>query len=555
MTGATASAPVDRLLERLEQVKKVNGGWMARCPAHDDRKASLSIGEGQDGRALVCCQAGCATADVLATRGLTMADLMPEQPSGNGAGALGEIVATYPYTDESGQLLFEVVRFAPKTFRPRRPDGNGGWIWNLKDTRRVLYRLPEVIAAVAAGEDVWVAEGERDVDALRAAGVTATTNSGGAGKWRPEYSAWLKGAPVIIVADKDEAGRKHAAQVVAALEGIASSVLTVEAKVGKDASDHLAGLPVDDFVTVTAAAEDEGQDAAASPYIDWSTFWAHVDHTDEWIYPDVLARARGHSIYAKRKDGKSLFGVFLALRLATGPEKIVVLYFDYEMTEGDLRERLDDMGADPDTDLSRLRYDLLPTLPPLDTAAGGQALQERLDELQAAWPEHEIVAIFDTYGRAVQGPESDADTTRAFYIFSGIELKRRGVTWVRFDHAGYDETHPRGSTAKGDDVDVVWKLEKTANGMQLKRDAARMPWVPEKVTFRMTDYPLAYERLTSDWAAGTQEIANALDQLGLPLDAPYRSAQKALRGAGKGKGTDTIRDALRWRRERPGREP
>ena len=115
--------------------------------------------------------------------------LHPEQQSPS-----RRVVKTYDYTDVHGALLFQVVRFEPKDFRQRRPDGNGGWLWSLGDTQRVLYRLPEVAEAVASDHPIFIAEGEKDVDALMGIGVTATCNPGGAGKWRDEYSQ-LSSAP------------------------------------------------------------------------------------------------------------------------------------------------------------------------------------------------------------------------------------------------------------------------------------------------------------------------------------------------------------------------
>src|SRR6266571_2713906 len=102
-------------------------------------------------------------------------------------GELGEIVSIYEYHDESGVLLFANVRFEPKGFRQGRPDGAGGLIWDMDGVRRVPYRLPEVVAAAQAGHAVFVCEGEKDVETLRALGLVATTNAGGALKWRPEY--------------------------------------------------------------------------------------------------------------------------------------------------------------------------------------------------------------------------------------------------------------------------------------------------------------------------------------------------------------------------------
>jgi hypothetical protein len=131
------------------------------------------------------------------------------------------IATTYDYTDEAGTLLFEVVRF-DDGFEPRFMQRRGRKGWGLGDARRVLYRLPEVVAAIAARQPVFVVEGEKDADNLRAASVVATTNPMGAGNWKAAYSEMLRGADVVLVGDNDEAGRKHVAQVASALHGIAS---------------------------------------------------------------------------------------------------------------------------------------------------------------------------------------------------------------------------------------------------------------------------------------------------------------------------------------------
>ncbi len=159
-----------------------------------------------------------------------MADLFDDS-SGNGK---RREVASYDYVDENGTLLYQVVRFEPKDFRQRRPDGSGGWVWKMGDVRRVLYRLPAVIEAVKAGRTVYVAEGEKDVATLVSFGLDATCNPGGAGKWRPEYSETLRGAHVVILPDADKPGREHAAGIAAALSGVAADVCIVELPVGKD---------------------------------------------------------------------------------------------------------------------------------------------------------------------------------------------------------------------------------------------------------------------------------------------------------------------------------
>ena len=168
-----------------------------------------------------------------------------------GRSAQHEIEATYDYTDELGKLLFQVVRCRPKSFWQRRADGHGGWISRIDGVRRVPYRFAELLAGIAAGDTVYIVEGEKDADALHAAGCVATCNPGGAGKWRPAFAQYFNGADAVVVADKDPAGRTHARQVADSLQGAAKGVRIVEAKAGKDAFDHLeAGFGVDDFVDV-----------------------------------------------------------------------------------------------------------------------------------------------------------------------------------------------------------------------------------------------------------------------------------------------------------------
>jgi len=223
------------------------------CPAHDDRKASLSVTATTDGKVVLNCHAGCHSDAVVAALGLQWTDLFPQPEVGSQRHST--IVAAYSYVDERSRPLFEVVRFAPKDFRQRRSDGNSGWIWNLRGTRRVLYRLPRILEAVAARKTIYVAEGEKDVHALEQAGAVATCNPMGAGKWQDSYAETLAGASVIVVADRDQAGCKHARTVVSSLRAHGCTVQVVEAAEGKDAADHLDGHTLDDLVPVDLDAE------------------------------------------------------------------------------------------------------------------------------------------------------------------------------------------------------------------------------------------------------------------------------------------------------------
>jgi len=221
-TTVTAASIADRL-----NGKKTASGWQAHCPAHEDRNASLSISEGDDGRVLIHCHAGCSFDAITTAMGMSPGDLFPAKPEQE-KGKQPRIVATYDYTTAGGEILFQVCRYEPKGFRQRRPDGAGGWVWNLDGIERVLYRLPRVLEAKAQGRTVFIVEGEKDVAAVEGLGLCATCNSGGAGKWSDSYTKVLAGADVVIIPDRDAPGRKHAAAVSQALAARAASVRVVD---------------------------------------------------------------------------------------------------------------------------------------------------------------------------------------------------------------------------------------------------------------------------------------------------------------------------------------
>jgi P4 family phage/plasmid primase-like protien len=210
-------------------------GFICRCPAHDDKTPSLSISENCE-KILLHCHAGCPPEAICAALGLKLSDLF----TGNGSPA--RIVATYPYHDAAGKLLFEVVRYDPKDFKQRRPDATAidGWIWNTKGVEKVLFRLPEILRDIQSGKSIFICEGEKDALAMAEHGFSATCNPGGAGKWRDDYAAWFDGAKAVcIIADKDEPGRKHAVAVAVNLRGKVQSVKVIELP-------DVAGHPVKD---------------------------------------------------------------------------------------------------------------------------------------------------------------------------------------------------------------------------------------------------------------------------------------------------------------------
>jgi hypothetical protein len=203
------------VFEKLKQLNRGGGGgnWSAQCPAHEDKMSSLSLKVADDdGRLLVKCHAGCSFGEIIQSLGLPANAFFSHE-----GGSVKMVESkTYDYKNAEGELLYQSVRREPKDFRQRRPDGNGGWVWNLADTERVLYRYPELLEADEK-RVVFVVEGEKDVESLRQLGLLATCNPGGAGKWRDSYTGALKGRRVVVIPDNDEAGVKHAEEVANSL--------------------------------------------------------------------------------------------------------------------------------------------------------------------------------------------------------------------------------------------------------------------------------------------------------------------------------------------------
>ncbi|MHC4835916.1 MAG: YfjI family protein [Planctomycetota bacterium] len=226
-------SPLQTVLDRLEGVKKTSNGYTARCPAHDDNRNSLSIKMADDGKILLHCFAGCKTDKICADIELDMSNLYP---TGTNRRAKRREIATYDYTDEAGNLLFQKVRYEPKDFRIRVPDGAGGWGWKMNGVRRVLYHLPRVQH-----------------------GFAATCNYDGAGKWNTDYNRHFTDKVVYILPDNDKPGRKHAAYIYRQTEPIAKDCRIVE----------LPGLPdkgdVSDFFANGGTVEQFNDAVANAP--------------------------------------------------------------------------------------------------------------------------------------------------------------------------------------------------------------------------------------------------------------------------------------------------
>lgn len=454
------------LLARFEVVNRLRDDeWMVRCRSHpDERRPSLHVTRRQD-RWLLYCFAGCAYDEVREAADLTAEDL-GAAPNGR------EPVAIYVYTDEEGRPLFEVGRFEPKRFLQRRP-GRDDWKGGVAGVRRVLYRLPKVIAAIERGAVVYVVEGEKDVHAMERANAVATTMPGGTGGgWRDEYTATLTGANVIVVADNDEPGRAHAADVVRRLTGSARSLRALTpSPAHKDVSEHLrAGLGLDRLEAVEegARADDTSADDGRTPPSDLAARLqaSRVDLVNYVVPAEppylpglerMMERGARALCAAPAKAGKSVAWLVAAVDIVLAGGTVVIL--DRENGATEYARRLADItaargctAADLAALSSRLRYHAWPVLKLSDKAT-----------IADAFAGADLV-IFDSsrkHTSALGLAEDKSDDYAKFTDAMLDPLARAGIATLVLDNTGWEEKgRPRGSTAKVDLVDVVLILEK-----------------------------------------------------------------------------------------------
>lgn len=345
----------------LTNIKPLKGNeYQALCPLHDDSKPSFNFNS-QTGKYF--CHGCKKSGDIFGFYAElnSLDDKADFQKILAGIASdfgitcekkKSEIVKTYDYTDAEWNLFYQVCRMQPKGFKQRRPDGKGGYIWDLKGVKPLLYHLPEVIKS----DQVIVVEGEKDADNLMNLGFTATCNSGGAGKWRPEYSEYLKDKDITLIPDNDEPGRAHMKNIAASLDGKAKSIKWFK----------LPGIPekgdVSDFIETfgddTAAAGErialmiDGTQEYVMPGYSFSAgeLMKRIIPETVWAVPGILPEGCG-VLAGKPKMGKSIAAMNLAIAIANGGKvfgKIPVkqgpvLYLALEDTQRRLQQRIKQM--------------------------------------------------------------------------------------------------------------------------------------------------------------------------------------------------------------------
>ena len=433
------STGFDRLYAALDERGLIAPSWGAGVAAHcpgplhlrGDSKPSLSIKEGDNGNALVYCFAGCTIGDIVDALGLSVSDLFTEDHQGR------NIVATYVYEDEEGKPLYRVHRTDPKGFYQERFE-DGQWKLGLKDVRRVLYRLPALREAVKTDTPIYIVEGEKDADTIQAVatGCVSTTALGGAGKWDDSYTEALKDAQEIyIVADRDDAGRKHAQLVLSRLP----RANIVYPKQGKDVTDHIyAGYSLQELLPYEPVETD---------WDDWDEEAPDID----FLVPGIIPRGFLIWAYGGKETGKSMYLLHLATELSRRGE--LCTFYSEEMAKTTDRRRIARFG--PSREFFRWKNGRGLNLWDGDTV--DQVIRENIGA---------SLIILDSYERVWAPPMANSNKSAvAFASVAKHIINETGATLIVIDHTGFpfrddsgtlhDIRHARGSSAKEQQADMA----------------------------------------------------------------------------------------------------
>ena len=528
---------------------KSGDGYVAYCPIHEadgkSHKQSLTLKAGNTVPVVVNCHAGCDGKGILKTLGI------------NGTpNKSASIVATYRYQTAEGIDVREKVRHEPKDFRIRHRDTAGNWVYKAGDGPAVLYKLPELHAAIAEGRTVFVVEGEKDADRLASLGLVATCNIEGAAqpnqraKWRDEYTTQLSGASrVVLVPDNDAPGRAHMQHIATQLAEKVADVRWLELpglQEKGDVSDWLnAGYTAENLKELVAKApglpeepkETDGGGDLDDEFMPIGDFIASPPNSS-YLVKGILPSSGIGQVFGCSHVGKSFVLIDLACRVALGwdwhghkVKKAPVLYIAAEGVAGlKLRFRawFQEHGVAPPSNL-RIR-----TIPASLTATESTAaIAERMERL----PERPGLVLIDTFATNFgAGSENDGEDMGA--AIAGLNALKGNGLILSAHHTGHgDKTRSRGHSSLFAAIDVELQVTQDADkrilvGHTKLRDGDRqeriaafelrkvsLPWADEDgdplnsavlVKVDMPDMPSHTERLPASQRIALDALRAAL---------------------------------------------
>ena len=455
---------------RIKGAKQSAGEWSGRCPAHADDKPSLTWADGEKGL-VITCHKGCTFERILRALDLDVISLFSEE------GARPPIVATYPYSDDQGNPHYEVVRYADKTFKHRRTDDRGGYIWNVQGSRRLLYCLPKL-----RGQKVMVVvEGEKDADTLWALGIPATTNSGGAGKWTDDHTAQLGAAGVhqiVILPDNDEPGKRHGQLVARSCRagGLAVKIVQLpDLPVGGDVSAWMeAGHTKEDLVDVLGSPPevadlDGGDREPARGHIQgetgqgdprspnpWeaarpvSALLSQEDEETAWLDEPLVAPGAVTEMFSPRGIGKTHVAYAKGIALAKAGKRVLLV--DRDNPPREVKRRLRAWGA--------------ASAPLFKVLTRGEAPPLTDAKAWAQFPaaEYDLV-IIDSLDATAEGigEKDSAKPSRALKPILDLAHGAHGPAFLILGNTVRSGVHSRGSGVIEDRADICYEVRDATN--------------------------------------------------------------------------------------------
>ena len=404
-----------------------------------------------------------------------------------------KMVATYDYVNQDGELIFQVCRFEPgkdgkkKSFLQRRPDDNGGWIWNLEGVTQTLYNLPDLIGKPST--PVFVVEGEKDADKAKEVGLLATTNAAGAGKWTEEHSKFLKDRDVIIIPDDDDAGKSHAREIAQSLLGIAASIKVLRlpnptAKKSFDLSDFIDSLsdPHDASDRLLKMADN------AQPYQLRET--TQNDGTSgmrtfklvpvgniqirapEWLIRDLIEKDSLSLVFGDPGCGKSFLGIDIACCIAAGCD-----FHGLQVKQGPVfyiaGEGHNGLGRRFKAWSIRNKIDLKEMPLFVSTISAGLCDSDQVEQVSVAFCSAAekygppFLIVIDTLARNFGPGDENSTADMTTFIAACDRLRGRYQSGVLIiHHSGHsDKSRARGAMALKGALDAEYRLEKDSNSM------------------------------------------------------------------------------------------
>ena len=528
----------EEIAKKLGGARRSGIDWCCRCPSHDDQKSSLSV-VFKNGKLLVRCHAGCSQEEVitgLKDRGLWSEEQRPREP---------KIVDTYKYTDETGNALFETIRFEPKDFRQRGSDGT----WGIRGIKRVPYRLPNVLEAIKRGEVVYIVEGEKDVHTAERIGLAATCNpmgadSGDGNKWFKEFANYFIGARVCVVPDNDPAGHRHGEWVINTLINKAKEIRMAVPQSGKDLTDWVESGATKEDIEAASKSVFESDEPL---FVGVGDLITNLKPT-QWLVKDILPEEYLMQIFGSPASGKSFFAVSLACCVATGKpffecavKQGPVFYIAGEGHAG-LARRFAAWGKHHAVDMKQAKlYKSSKAMQVLSQESIAE-FTDFIDTVVEKTQEKPRLIVIDTLATCFSGGDENTAKDMGEFLnnLRGLSRKYNRCNILIVHHSGHgDKGRARGSSSLFANLDAEFEITRDESGIiHVKNTKFKDEETSAEKFYRLQKVELGIqdgEEVTS--AIIVPEIKSLVIEVGLDSEDNPITAKEIVEFFGRGTGT------------------